>query len=134
MTCEELHSYVEQRLCNAEGRSDSGEITEHIASCVTCRRFVAEQRELGNNLRLVRESVGAIPESLDASAMSNYRLYLSTQQRKQRAALSPGRARLLRWSAVAASVLVAAAILFLYGQKTVTTNAHPTSAPRAKQD
>jgi hypothetical protein len=126
MTCEEIHSYIERHLYDAEFLCDNG-VAEHIATCGACNRFAEEQRELGSNLRLIRESVGPIPESLDAAAVSNYRLYVSDQQTKSRATLVL-RPAVLRWSAVAAAVLVAAAILFFESKRTVTTNIHPAGA------
>jgi len=133
MTCEELRSYVELHLCDAEVRSDSVEIAAHIATCVDCSRFFEEQRELGSNLRLIRELVGPIPQSLDASVISNYRLFVSEQQTKRRATIALRPALLLRWGAVAAAVLVAAAILYFHGQKPVVTDAHPRNAQPARQ-
>src|SRR5258705_12215642 len=56
MTCEELRWYFEDHLRDAEIRSDRGAVADHTAMCADCSRFIAERRELGKNMRLVRES------------------------------------------------------------------------------
>src|ERR1700741_5068070 len=67
MTCEELRLYFEDNLRDAEVRSDRGAVAGQTANCADWRRFFAEQRELGKNMRLVRESAPRLSESIDAS-------------------------------------------------------------------
>ena len=56
MNCEELRWYFEDHLRDAEVRSNHSAVAQHAATCADCSHFVEEQRTLGENLRLVRES------------------------------------------------------------------------------
>jgi len=69
MTCEELRLYFEER--DDESGLDGGVIAEHIATCHDCARIAEDQRQLVNSLRMVRESVDATSESLDAAVVRN---------------------------------------------------------------
>ncbi len=80
MTCKELRWYFEDHLRDAEVRCARGAVTEHAATCPDCSRFVAEQRELGRSLREIRESVGPVPQSVDASVLLNYRRHVADQR------------------------------------------------------
>lgn len=126
MTCEELHWYFEDHLRDAEGRSDRAVVAEHIAACVDCSRFVEGQRELGRDFRMVRDSAGPVPEGVDACVLVNYRRYLADQKTMQRATFGVP-AMVLRWSAVAASVLIAAAALLFFAYRPVTNRAQMTA-------
>ena len=109
MTCKELRWYFEDHLRDAEVRSARGAVVEHISTCVDCSRFVAQQRDLGKNLRWLRESAPEMSQSLDESVVLNYRRNLA--QRRERFAL-PGIDRFpvpsrWTWSAIAVAALLA---------------------------
>ncbi len=118
MTCRELHWYFADQPLAAELRSDCGVIAEHVAACAECGRFVEEHREVRKNLRLIRDSVAGVPESVDEAIFANYRAYMAGQ----RGSVPVIRARrahstlVLGWSVVA---LVALAVLFLSGHRRV---------------
>src|ERR1700751_6085893 len=80
MTCEELRLYFEDHLRDAEVPSDRGAVAEHTAICADCSLFVAEQSELGKNLRLVRESAPRLSESVDASVVRSYRRHMAQER------------------------------------------------------
>ena len=129
MTCEELRWYFEDHLRDAEVRSNHSAVAEHVATCADCSRVVEEQRTLGENLRLVRESVPPVSKSVDASVVLNYRRYLA-EERKQVGTTGvyrflPGSA--WAWTAIAAAVLVGVSFWLFSARKTVTTT-QPTGA------
>jgi hypothetical protein len=138
MTCEELRSYFEDHLRDAEVRSNHSAVAEHVATCADCNHLVEEQRALGENLRLVRESAPPVSESVDSSVVLNYRQYLA-EERKHFGTTGvypfpPGSA--WAWTAIAAAVLVGVSFWLFSARKTVTTTqptaAHqPTLAPIA---
>lgn len=118
MTCKELRWYFEDHLRDAEVRSARGAVVEHISTCVDCSRFVARQRDLGKNLRWVRESAPDLPPSVADSVILNYRRYL--EAKRQRFALPsiyrfPASRR--TWSAIAAVSLVAVSVWVLLARK-----------------
>jgi len=122
MTCEELRSYFEDHLRDAEVRSSHGTVAEHVATCTDCRHFVEEQRELGKKLRLVRESAPLLSESVDASVVLHYRQYLAEKREHFGATgvyrFHPGSA--WAWTAIAAAVLVGVSFWLFSARKTVT--------------
>ena len=137
MTCEELRWYFEDHLRDAEVRSARGAVVEHISACVDCSRFVAQQRDLGRNLRWVRESAPEVSRSLDESVVLNYRRYRAGQGR--RFAIPwiyrfPIASR-WTWSAIAVVALLAISLWLLSASKTGSgrppeTTRQPTLAPR----
>lgn len=127
MNCEELRWYFEDHLRDAEVRSARGAVAEHVATCVDCARFVAEQRELGRSLRAVRESVGPVPEQLDAVVLANFRRSVADQMEARvsfRRRVQLGLA--WRWSTVAIGVLAVVMILFFALGRTRTTAKGPS--------
>ncbi len=76
MTCQELHNYFDGDLRVDTGRLSDLELAEHIATCFPCNRFVEEQRELEEHLRVVRDSAPPVPASLDDAVVANYRSFL----------------------------------------------------------
>jgi hypothetical protein len=131
MTCEELRWYFEDHLRDAEVRSSWGAVTEHVATCAHCSHFVKEQRELEKNLRLVRESVPPVSESVGGSVVLNYRQYLA-EKRKHFGTTGvyrfhPGSA--WAWTAIAAAVLVGVSF-WLFSARNTATSTQPQTAPR----
>ena len=138
MTCEELRWYFEDHLRDAEVRSNHSAVAEHVATCADCSLLVEEQRTLGENLRLVRESVPPVSEAVDATVVLHYRQYLVEERTHSGTTgvyrFLPGSA--WAWTAIAAAVLVGVSFWLFSGRKTVTTTqptaAHqPTEAPIA---
>jgi hypothetical protein len=125
MTCQEFHAYFEDPLrVEADLRTDYAEVAAHIAKCADCSRLVEAQKELGENLRLVRESTPQLSPSLDRAVLANYRRHIAGLSRFIAASPVPRRHAVpaLLWSAAAMIVI---AILFLPDRKTVTTIAQP---------
>lgn len=123
MTCEELHLYFENQSRGEAVLPDPG-MADHISGCEVCSRFVQEQSELRKGLRLIRDSVTAVPESLDAAVLASYRRRSAGRSGPSPVlTLSPV---VLRWSAVAAAVLVGVVLLWFHAHRTVTTAAAPT--------
>ena len=109
MTCQELRLYFEDPLRHdAELRSE----LEHLAHCGDCARYVEAKRELGNSLRLLRESVPQYPASLDAAVPAAYRRVMA--EKTARVAPVPRQRSFawLRWSAVAAAILLGGVLLY----------------------
>jgi hypothetical protein len=120
MTCKDLHWYFEDHLRDAEVRSARGAVLEHISTCADCSRFVAQQRELGKNLRWVRESAPVVPQSVDRSVLLNYRRYLAAE--RQRFAMPtiyrfPIASR-WTWSAISVVALLVISVWVLSARKT----------------
>ena len=129
MTCEELRGYFEDHLRDAEVRSAHSAVAEHVATCTDCSHFVEEQRMLGENLRLVRESVPPVSESVDGSVVLNYRQYLAEYRKHFGTTgvyrFQPGSA--WAWTAIAAAMLLGVSYWLFSARKTVTTT-RPTAA------
>ena len=103
MNCEEFHSQISEGKHEAEAAA-----VQHLEVCSECRALAHRDKELQRSLAVVRESAPAIPGSLDASVMSAYRSSLAANRTRT------GKLRILRplvWSAVAASLVIALAIL-----------------------
>ncbi len=127
MTCQELHSRFENPLlADASLLADCGEIAEHLADCAECCSFVEQQRELGNELRLVRESVPPVPPSLDDAVLADYRSLLVRQANSTcptRTRKRPSMLVALGWTAAVAAALIVAGVeanLFFSGEDTVS--------------
>jgi hypothetical protein len=138
MTCEELRLYFEDHLRDAEVPSDRGAVAEHTAICADCSIFVAEHKELGKNLCLVRESAPRLSESVDASVVRSYRRHMAQERDHSlrvdmhRFHAGPG----LAWTAIAAAVLGVSFWVFS-ARKSVTTTEpatahHATTVPTAR--
>jgi hypothetical protein len=129
MTCQEFRLYFEDPLrCDDELRTE----LEHLAQCSECARFVESQRELGSNLRLVRESAPAFPPSLDTDVLANYRKHI-VEQTRPAITLRPRRSlTVLRWGAVAAALVLIAVLLFIASRKEPGTIAQPQQGPAIK--
>lgn len=70
MTCQELRLYFEDPLRpDAEFQVEA----EHLVHCAECARFIETQRQLGIDLRRLREALPTFPEKLDADVLANYR-------------------------------------------------------------
>jgi hypothetical protein len=139
MTCKELRWYFEDHLRDAEVRSARGAVVEHISTCVDCSRFVARQRDLGKNLRWVRESAPDLPPSLADSVILNYRRYVAAK--RQRFAIPsiyrfPVASR-RTWSAIAAVALVGILVWVFLARKAGSSkpaeiSRQPTVVPGAQ--
>jgi hypothetical protein len=129
MTCEELRRNFEDHVRDPEVRSDHGGVAEHISTCADCSRFVEEQGELWNNLRLVRESAPPVSESIDATVVLNYRRHLAKEREHSAKPvvhqLHPGSAT--AWSAIAVALLVGLSFWLFSARRTVTTTQPPTA-------
>lgn len=125
MTCHELRLHFEDPM-----RMDADFLceAEHLAHCTECARFVEGRRQLGDGLRLVRESAPQPSPALETAVLANYRRRATADVPLMR----PGTQRLtaVRWIAAAAAVLaLAAAILFRPTQRLATSGLRIESAP-----
>jgi hypothetical protein len=133
MNCAEIHCYFEDYLRDENAQSDGAAVTEHIAACADCGRFVEERRELGKNLRMIRESAGPVPAVVDSAVVSGYRQFMADQSAKRRNTFSVRSAAVMQWSSVAAAVLIAASVLFYLAHRITTTSARPGIATPIKR-
>ena len=127
MTCEELRSHFEE---NRESDIETDRAaTEHFSVCADCSRFAEERRVLARNLTSVRQSVGQVPESLDAAVIARYRHFVA--EREQMLPSSRVRFRLSgrawAWGAAVAAVLAVTAFWVFSAKHTDTTAKTPTS-------
>ena len=111
MTCQELHNYFESDLRIDSNRLSQVELAEHIAACLVCNRFVQEQKELDEHLRVVRDSAPPVPACMDNAVVANYRSFVFEQSRLAKSTplarrVNPRAA--LGWAAVVAFALVVA--------------------------
>jgi hypothetical protein len=106
MTCHELRLYFEDPLrMDAEFPREA----EHLARCTECARFAEARRNLGDGLRLVRESAPKPSATLEAAVLVNYRRRVTGDP-----PLLWSRTRrytVLCWAAAAAAVLALSAVL-----------------------
>lgn len=115
MTCEDLQKYIEEnfRFADSNVWSDSS-IAAHVAACAGCRHFLKERQSLVKNLQLVRDSIGSLPESLDAAVLAGYRLFVAEREETARLR-KPYFPLIARWGVVAALALtVAVTALFVH--------------------
>jgi len=118
MTCHELRLYFEDPLrMDAEFACEA----EHLAHCTECARFVEARRELGSELRLVRESAPVPSAALKSSVLANYRAQISGGDP------TLGRSRTRRftavaWTTAAAAVLALAGALLLHPARRLETS------------
>ena len=108
MTCAELHACCEMRSDTAVHlHPDSTELSQHLAACTECSRFIEQEQEVRTYLAVVRNAAPAIPTSLDASVRAKYRAYVSQQSR------SSGSHSLGMWAVnVGATARCVAAVVF----------------------
>lgn len=121
MNCNELHAHFENDPQLNAGIS--AEMAGHAATCVECTRFMEEQAALQKSLRLVRESVAPVPESLDARVLASFR----SQSSAPKPVISfPRRTPILRRTAaiaaIAAALLVAAMVYITARKPAVSTS------------
>jgi hypothetical protein len=113
MTCQELHNYFDSHLrVDIDCLSDA-ERAEHIATCLPCNRFVEEQRELEELLRVVRHSAAPVPASLDNAVVANYRSF--AVERSCLAKSTPLTRRIYPRAALSWTAAVAFAVVVVYG-------------------
>jgi hypothetical protein len=119
MTCKELRIHFEDRShLGGEFRVDP----EHLVHCAECAQYVRAQRELGDDFRLLRESVPQIPVSLDAAVLANYHRHVTTGETFARSSIHRRRRFLiLSWGTAAAAIMLIAALLSFSERRTVTT-------------
>jgi len=123
MTCKEIRAHLQgDNLAAVNPLCESAALSEHIAKCGECSRLVEEQKELARCLLLLREGVPAMPTSLDASVLADYRTYISERPRSTTGVPGVGGTGLLglfHWpEAVAFAVIaVGAVLLFISGQR-----------------
>ena len=120
MTCKEIHAHFESDPSGAVRLlRQSAEFSEHATECSECNRFVAEHQELGECLRVVRDSAPTIPTSLDAAVLARYRAFMSERSRTHGAADVPASLLGLRNSfglaaAAAIAIVIAGGAIFLF--------------------
>jgi hypothetical protein len=131
MTCQQLRQSLEERLCAGTGPLGR-EVERHVAGCAACRQFVNHRRDLATGFTAVRESVGRVPESVDAAVLAGYREHLAEQS-------SVVRVRKLRpvavwgWSAAVAAMLLAIAMVLFAVRRPVATVHLPSVGSPAVQ-
>ena len=125
MTCEEIRTLIENGGKTGEFWSDSG-FAVHLRSCAKCSQLVEGRQSLGKNLRLVRESVSPVPESLDAAILAGYRRFMAEREATSGPHVRKAHWPLqLGWAVVVALVLIASAIAFYSARKPTRTVAAP---------
>ena len=113
MTCQELHNYFDGDLRVDTDRLSDLELAEHTATCFPCNRFVEEQRELEEHLRVVRDSAPAVPASLDNAVGANYRSFVL--ERSCLAKSTPLTRRIYPRAALGWAAAMAFAVVVAYG-------------------
>jgi hypothetical protein len=73
MTCQELHAYCKMHPAAVVPlQLDSSELSQHLASCSDCSRFLEQEKEVSEYLLLVRDAAPAISASLEASGRDRW--------------------------------------------------------------
>jgi hypothetical protein len=124
MNCADFRSYLQEDTLIHDLR-ENPEITMHLSSCSECRVVFDMKKEIGARLRLLRESVPAIPGSLDTAVLANYRRQIGMG--------NPAEARGLwrisfagwRWGIAAAVALLVLAAVFAVRKPSFTTKNQP---------
>jgi len=117
MTCHELRLYFEDPL-----RMDvkfPPEV-EHLARCTECARLLEARRELGAELRLLRELAPEPSAALEAAVLANYRQRITGDRTLGRSRTS--RFTVAAWTTAAAAVLALAGVLLLHPARSVETS------------
>jgi hypothetical protein len=112
MTCQEVHKYFRVVLQVNSDLLPDIELSEHISRCPSCHHFFEEQEQLSHDLHLLRDSVPAIPASVDVTVVSNYRGYLS--ERPHPTALGPKKHPINIGGALGLAAAVMFAIIVAY--------------------
>lgn len=136
MNCQVVRACFEDPLRpDFDQRAAAAEVAEHVMSCAECSRFVEAQRRLGDGLRMARESAPAVPASLDAAVLANYREHAGERTPTVRASFAkrPRWLPVLLWSAAAVALLLVGMIALGPRRAAVPVAAKPQSAqPVAK--
>jgi hypothetical protein len=137
MTCQDLHTYFESDRQGAVDLLPHTEVTEHIAGCVDCNRFVEEQMELKKYLGLLRGYVPQIPSSLDDRVVAKYRSHM-LERLSASNSLSARRHLDLRTSlawaaAVTFATIVAGVGMFVFGPNQQIQQPPPAHEIEARQ-
>ena len=133
MNCQVVRACFEDPLRpDFDQRAAAAEVAEHLLSCVECSRFVEGQRRLGDGLRLARESAPAVPASLDAAVLANYRGHAGEQTQTVRPSFAkrPRWLPVLLWSATAVALVLVGMIALGPRHTAVPVAAKPQTAPR----
>jgi hypothetical protein len=126
MTCQELQRYFADPFDrDGEQRARHVELTQHIAVCGDCNRFLEIQRELGSGLKLLREAAPQPSDSLESAVLAKYRTRANTLKTFGGPAVTAKRRwfPVLAWSAAFAAAVLVIAIAWLPRTKTVTEGA-----------
>lgn len=126
MTCEDVKTQIENAKASETESWSEPRLAAHIASCAQCSHLVRDRQSLGKGLKLVRESLPPVSESLNATVLAGYRRFIAgrkvTSGQGVRQAYFP---LLLRWGAITAFVLIAATIALYFTRKPVKTSVPP---------
>jgi hypothetical protein len=110
MNCQELKSYFEDISLMSADTAIEARLTEHVAGCPKCSRFIERQKELRARLAALRESASSPPSALDEIILATYRKQVAGLRASAEAAKArkPGSRSSLRWTfgLVAAMALV----------------------------
>jgi hypothetical protein len=113
MNCQELKSYFENGSLMSADPSVAPGLTEHIADCPKCSRFIERQKELRARLAALRESASSPPSALDEIILANYRKQVAGLRTSAEAAKvrKPGSRSSLRWTFGLAAAMALVVIL-----------------------
>lgn len=109
MNCQELKSYFENISLSGDPSAEPG-LTEHIAGCQKCGRFIEGQKELRASLAFLRDSASSPSSALDQVVLANYRKQVAARASAQSAAVRKPVSR-LRWSLGFAAAMALVTIL-----------------------
>jgi len=120
MTCQHFRSLWEEA---SKPVVLSPALTDHISTCSLCAKFTDEQRELQQNLRVLRDSLPEPSASLDGVVLSVYR-----QHQLKLSSKGPRNTRLfptLAWCFGFATLLLVIAVPFLLNRRHPSVFAAP---------
>ena len=131
MNCQELKAYCENISLSGDPSAELG-LTQHIAECPKCGRFVDGQKELRASLAFLRESASSPSSALDKTVLANYRKQVAGLRASAQSATlrKPVSTACLRWSLgfVAATAVVT---ILLWPRKQPGVVIHTTVPPVA---
>ena len=112
MNCQELKSYLENISLSGDPSAEPG-LTEHVAGCPKCSRFIEGQKELRASLASLRESASSPSSALDQIVLANYRKQVAGLRASAQSATvrKPVSTAWLRWSLGFAAAIVLVTIL-----------------------
>jgi hypothetical protein len=112
MNCQELKSYCGNISLNGDTSAEPG-LTEHIAGCPKCSRFIEQQKELRASLAFLRESASSPSSALDQRVLANYREHVAGLRASAQSATvrKPVSTAWLRWSLGFAAAMALVTIL-----------------------